>query len=97
MYSSLVSENWKETNSRRFYEQTHSELSSSIMKLPNILVTGTPGAGKTFFAKAIAENYGLQFLEISRIVQENHFTDGFDANLDCPILDEDKVCHSTRG
>lgn len=66
------------------------------MKLPNILVTGTPGAGKTFFAKSIAENYGLQFLEVSRIVQENHFTDGFDANLDCPILDEDKVCHSMK-
>jgi adenylate kinase len=61
------------------------------MKLPNILVTGTPGAGKTYFAKAIAENYNMTFLEISKIVQEHHFTDGFDENLDCPILDEDKV------
>lgn len=61
------------------------------MKQPNILVTGTPGAGKTHFAKAVAENFGLNFLEISRIVQDNHFTDGFDSTLDCPILDEDKV------
>lgn len=61
------------------------------MKQPNILVTGTPGAGKTYFAKAVAENFGLKFLEISRIVQENEFTDGFDETLDCPILDEDKV------
>lgn len=61
------------------------------MKQPNILVTGTPGAGKSYFAKAVAENFSLNFLEISKIVQENHFTDGFDENLDCPILDEDKV------
>lgn len=58
---------------------------------PNILVTGTPGAGKTHFAKEIAEKYGLKFLEISRIVQDHGFTDGFDETLDCPILDEDKV------
>lgn len=62
------------------------------MKQPNILVTGTPGAGKTHFAKAIAENFSLNFLEISKIVQDNEFTDGFDENLDCPVLDEDKVC-----
>lgn len=64
------------------------------MKQPNILVTGTPGAGKTHFAKAIAENYGLNFLEISRNVQDNGFTEGFDENLDCPILDEEKVCNT---
>lgn len=62
------------------------------MKQPNILITGTPGAGKTFFAKAVAEKFGLNFLEITRVVTENHFTDGFDETLDCPILDEDKVC-----
>jgi len=61
------------------------------MKQPNILVTGTPGAGKTHFAKAIATNFDLNFLEISRIVQEHGFTEGFDDNLDCPILDEDKL------
>lgn len=66
------------------------------MKLPNILVTGTPGAGKTHFAKAIAENFNMNFIEVSRIVQDNQFTEGFDENLDCPILDEDKVCEEFR-
>lgn len=47
-------------------------------KKPNILVTGTPGAGKTHFSKALAEKFGMKFLEISRIVEENQFTDGFD-------------------
>lgn len=61
------------------------------MKQPNILVTGTPGAGKSRFAKAVAENFNLKFLEVSKIVQDNEFTDGFDETLDCPILDEDKV------
>ena len=61
------------------------------MKQPNILVTGTPGAGKSRFAKAVAENFNLKFLEVSKIVQDNEFVDGFDETLDCPILDEDKV------
>ena len=61
------------------------------MKAPNVLVTGTPGAGKTYFAKTIAEHSGMEFLEISKIVSENGFTDGYDDTLECPILDEDKV------
>lgn len=66
------------------------------MKQPNILVTGTPGAGKTHFAKAVAENFGLKFLEIAKIVQDKKFTDGFDEALECPILDEDKVCYPKK-
>lgn len=47
-------------------------------KTPNILVTGTPGAGKTHFAKAIALKYGMNFVEVSRVVQDHNFTDGYD-------------------
>lgn len=47
-------------------------------KIPNILVTGTPGAGKTHFAKAIAQRYGMNFIEVSKVVQEHQFTDGYD-------------------
>lgn len=47
-------------------------------KIPNILVTGTPGAGKTHFAKEIAKIYGMNFVEVSRVVQEHEFTSGYD-------------------
>ena len=56
-----------------------------------IRCVGTPGAGKSYLAKKIAEEFNLEFLELSKIIMEKNFTDGYDDNLDCPILDEDKV------
>lgn len=52
-------------------------------KIPNILVTGTPGAGKTHFAKEIAKVYGMNFVEVSRVVQEHEFTSGYDEVRKC--------------
>ncbi|KAG7383872.1 hypothetical protein PHYPSEUDO_003229 [Phytophthora pseudosyringae] len=46
---------------------------------PNILVTGTPGTGKTSMCQQLA-------------VKERGLHNGRDEEFDCFVLDEDKVC-----
>ncbi|XP_063701111.1 adenylate kinase isoenzyme 6-like [Culicoides brevitarsis] len=61
------------------------------MPLPNILVTGTPGSGKSHMTKILAEEFNLKHQDVADIVKEHHFTDGYDETLECPILDEKKL------
>ncbi|KAJ3091407.1 hypothetical protein HK100_007183 [Physocladia obscura] len=58
---------------------------------PNILVTGTPGTGKTVTAAAVAQSTGLQHVEVGRIVAEKALHHGRDEAFDTLLLDEDRV------
>lgn len=58
---------------------------------PNILITGTPGVGKSTLSQQIAERSGLEWVSVSDLARDNLFYDGFDEERQCPILDEDKV------
>ncbi|KAM9982549.1 hypothetical protein ACTFIZ_007087 [Dictyostelium cf. discoideum] len=59
---------------------------------PNILITGTPGTGKTSLAGVIASNNEMNHIDISSAVKEKELHDGWDSEFQCYILDEDKVC-----
>ncbi len=37
---------------------------------PNVLVTGTPGVGKTTFCDGLAEASGLTHLELGKLIRE---------------------------
>ena len=58
---------------------------------PNIIVTGTPGVGKSSLCDLLAQNTGLRHLQINQIVKERGCHEGWDANLESWIVDEDKV------
>jgi len=58
---------------------------------PNILITGTPGTGKTTLGQEAASRLGLTFLNVGVIAKENDFHDGYDDERQCHILDEDRV------
>ena len=58
---------------------------------PNIIVTGTPGVGKTTHCETLAQNTGLKHLSINDIVKERGCHDGYDQEFKSWIVDEDKV------
>eukprot|EP00435_Cladocopium_sp_Y103_P073713 s33_g44.t2 len=58
---------------------------------PNILVTGTPGVGKTTFCEALAAATSLEHLEVSKMVREKRLYREWDDELDCSIFDEEMV------
>ncbi|PNY01578.1 putative adenylate kinase isoenzyme 6-like protein, partial [Trifolium pratense] len=65
---------------------------NGMRKKPNILVTGTPGTGKTTMSTALAEATQLNHIKIGDLVREKNLHDGWDDELHCYILNEDLVC-----
>lgn len=59
---------------------------------PNIIITGTPGVGKTSLCEALAGSTDLQHLSINRVAKERDCHDGWDDEMKSWIVDEDKVC-----
>jgi len=58
---------------------------------PSILITGTPGTGKTTTAEAVAAATGLAHLNVGELVKEQGLHAGWDEGFQAFILDEDKV------
>lgn len=59
---------------------------------PNIIITGTPGVGKTTHAQLLAQNNpDLKHLAINQVAKERDCYDGRDEELGSWIVDEDKL------
>ena len=61
-------------------------------KNPNIIITGTPGVGKTTHAEQLAQATGLKHVSVNQIVKDEGFHEGKDEETGSWIVDEDKVC-----
>ena len=61
-------------------------------KNPNIIVTGTPGVGKTTHCETLTQSTGLKHLSINRVVKERGCHDGWDEAHKSWIVNEDEVC-----
>eukprot|EP00929_Paragymnodinium_shiwhaense_P022797 TRINITY_DN14453_c0_g1_i1.p2 TRINITY_DN14453_c0_g1~~TRINITY_DN14453_c0_g1_i1.p2 ORF type:complete len:249 (+),score=68.52 TRINITY_DN14453_c0_g1_i1:69-815(+) len=61
-------------------------------KRANVLVTGTPGTGKTTFSSALAAAAGLKHIEVSKMISEQRLYTEWDDDMNCSIFDEDMVC-----
>ncbi|OBT65998.1 hypothetical protein VE03_03193 [Pseudogymnoascus sp. 23342-1-I1] len=58
---------------------------------PNIIITGTPGVGKTTHCETLAASLGLTHLSINTIVKDKACHDGWDEEYQSWIVDEDKL------
>jgi len=58
---------------------------------PNVVITGTPGVGKTVHCEQLAQETGLRHLSINQIAKQRECHEGFDEELKSYIVDEDKL------
>ena len=59
---------------------------------PNILITGTPGTGKTSTASLAAETVGLTHVDCSKIVVDKKLYLEKNVEFDTYIIDDDALC-----
>ncbi|KAJ1964068.1 factor activating pos9 [Dipsacomyces acuminosporus] len=64
---------------------------ASQRKSPNILITGTPGTGKTTTAEMVALAAGLKAITVGDLIKERSLHDGYNEEFDTYWLNEDKV------
>ncbi|KAI1339011.1 AAA domain-containing protein [Xylariaceae sp. FL0016] len=65
-----------------------------MRKNPNIVVTGTPGVGKTSHCEVLAERLagaGLRHLSVNQVVKDKGCHEGWDDEFKSYIVDEDKL------
>ncbi|KAL8945125.1 MAG: hypothetical protein Q9211_000337 [Gyalolechia sp. 1 TL-2023] len=58
---------------------------------PNIIITGTPGVGKTSLCESLIDTTDLQHLPVNRIAKERDCHEGWDEDTKSWIVDEDKL------
>ncbi|MBS1267114.1 MAG: putative adenylate kinase [Candidatus Woesearchaeota archaeon] len=56
-----------------------------------IIVTGSPGTGKTHLSKRLAKELNYDYIDVNKIIDEHKLSDGYDKKRDCKIIDIDKL------
>ncbi|KAL2813327.1 AAA domain-containing protein [Aspergillus cavernicola] len=58
---------------------------------PNIIITGTPGVGKTVHCEQLAQDTGLRHLSINQVAKDRGCYETYDEELKTWVVDEDKL------
>lgn len=56
-----------------------------------IIVTGTPGTGKTTFAKRIAKKNNYDYLDVNEIIKKYKLSEGYDKKMKTHLVDTNKL------
>ncbi|KAL2866331.1 DUF1671-domain-containing protein [Aspergillus lucknowensis] len=67
------------------------ELLKYMRSSPNIIITGTPGVGKTVHCEQLARDTGLRHLSINQVAKDRNCYDTYDEELKTWVVDEDKL------
>ncbi|KAL8427478.1 hypothetical protein ACSSS7_007718 [Eimeria intestinalis] len=62
-----------------------------MQRRPNLLVTGTPGVGKTTFSQQLAEELDYEYLNVAKLISDESLYSEWDDDLKCSVFDEDRV------
>jgi adenylate kinase len=60
-------------------------------KTPNILVTGTPGTGKTTFCQLLNQSLNFTYLPIGKLIIDHALYDNWNKEFDVPEFSEEKL------
>lgn len=55
------------------------------------IVTGTPGTGKTTYAKEFAKKQGAKYIDVNDVIEKYNLIEEFDKKRDCKVIDEEKL------
>lgn len=58
---------------------------------PNVIITGTPGVGKTVHCEQLAQDTGLRHLSVNKVAKDRGCFETYDQELETWVVDEDKV------
>lgn len=61
------------------------------MKRKVVIITGTPGTGKTKVAGLIAKKIKAKYIDINKVIDENKLSSGFDKKLKTKLVDVDRL------
>lgn len=56
-----------------------------------VIITGTPGTGKTFFAKKLCRKYFFNYVDVKKVIKEKKLSSGFDKKRKAQIIDTKKL------
>lgn len=56
-----------------------------------IIVTGTPGTGKTTIAKEIAKILSAKYIDVHKLILNKNLPEGYDKSRKCLIVDEKNI------
>ena len=57
-------------------------------------LSGTPGVGKSSLCTEVVKQINFEWIEISKVAKTRDCLSGFDNELNCPVIDEDRVSYS---
>ena len=56
-----------------------------------IIISGSPGSGKTTYAKKIAKEKNYKYIDVNEIIEKNNLIERYDKEKDTNIVDTDKL------
>ncbi len=88
-----IKTDWKKGNCKVKKEiKRRKERNRKSLSVPKfIMVTGTPGAGKTLVAKILAKKLGYMHIDLAEEIKKHGLYSGYDKKRDCYIADIKKL------